>query len=251
MMIDPKAAQDPEHTRLTQLVGALLRLRGDTLNGLAKATDIQAANLSVWLRGRQQVISSRRLAGLLHHMGVAGGRLRTDMLHVWRDHGALDDTRTVAGLLAHKQPWWLVRDEGTAMTRTRFLLGDGALIRFTLGPDLETSRNLQDVLDVAWVLDVAAPLARVPIASLQEAGAALLGIMEGHVAGIRDKEPVVSLLASMSRAHAIQPGGSEGASQGWGVLHEALLAALDEGAMPEDIAQHIKSHGSSWRPSHV
>ena len=57
------------------------QLRGETLGRIAEATGIRTANLSVWLRGKEQVISAKRLVGLLHHPGVEGGRLRTDVLH--------------------------------------------------------------------------------------------------------------------------------------------------------------------------
>ena len=82
-----------------QLAAALLRMRGETLNQAAEATEIRASNLSVWLRGRQQVISDRRVALLLKHLGVIGRELRSDMLHRWTLEGSLEDLQTVLELV--------------------------------------------------------------------------------------------------------------------------------------------------------
>lgn len=84
----------PAPEQLPALTAALIRLRGDTLGRIAEATGIRAANLSVRLRGKEQVISAKRVVGLLHHLGVEGNRLRSDMLHQWRDGGALIDSKT-------------------------------------------------------------------------------------------------------------------------------------------------------------
>lgn len=43
--------------------------------------------------------------GVLHHLGMEGGRLRTDVLHQWQDRGALDDSGLVLSLLqTNNQP---------------------------------------------------------------------------------------------------------------------------------------------------
>ena len=82
-----------------QLAAALLRLRGETLAQLSRATNIKPANLSVWMRGAQQVISERRVVMLLNELGVQGGQLRSDIVHHWRDTGDLADLRYVLRLL--------------------------------------------------------------------------------------------------------------------------------------------------------
>lgn len=86
-------------TDAPQLAAALLRLRGETLAQLSRSTNIKPANLSVWLRGAQQVISERRVVMLLNELGVKGGQLRSDIVHEWRDAGDLADLRYVLGLL--------------------------------------------------------------------------------------------------------------------------------------------------------
>lgn len=86
-------------TDAPQLAAALLRLRGETLAQLSRATNIKPANLSVWMRGAQQVISERRVVMLLNELGVQGGQLRSDIVHHWRDTGDLADLRYVLSLL--------------------------------------------------------------------------------------------------------------------------------------------------------
>ena len=77
--------------QLRAIAAALMRLRGDTLSSVGMATGIRPANLSVWLRGKEQVISAKRVATLMYHLGLEGSSLRADILHQWRDAGALDD----------------------------------------------------------------------------------------------------------------------------------------------------------------
>lgn len=81
------------------VAAALINLRGDTLGSISKATDIRVANLSVWLRGKEQVISQKRVVALLDHLGVRGGKLRSDILHQWVVKGALDDLQKVLDAL--------------------------------------------------------------------------------------------------------------------------------------------------------
>ena len=48
--------------------------------------------------------------GVLHHLGMEGGRLRTDVWHQWQDRGALDDSGLALSLLqTNNQPVWLWR----------------------------------------------------------------------------------------------------------------------------------------------
>ena len=92
--------------QLRAIAAALMHLRGDTLNSVGAATGIRSANLSVWLRGKEQVISAPRVAALLYHLGIEGQQLRADMLHRWRDFGALDDLKQhifdIVSLIMHK-----------------------------------------------------------------------------------------------------------------------------------------------------
>src|SRR5580765_2891353 len=78
----------PLHIEQTPaLAGQLMRLRGETMSGLSKATGIRMANISVWLRGRPQTISEPRVVMLLDHLGVRNGTLRSDVVHIWTEQG--------------------------------------------------------------------------------------------------------------------------------------------------------------------
>jgi hypothetical protein len=83
------------HDQLISLVAALMRLREETLAKVFQATGIRGANLSVWLKGKPQVISDRRVATLLDYLGVRQGRLRADVLHRWAIAESVGDLKTV------------------------------------------------------------------------------------------------------------------------------------------------------------
>ncbi len=175
--------------QLPALAAALIRLRGETLGRIAEATGIRTANLSVWLRGKEQVISAKRLVGLLHHLGVEGGRLRTDVLHPWHDRGALDDSKLVLGtLLANTQPVWLFQDEQPGLIKTRFLLAGDVLIRMEIEPGVDQALDLATVVRVDRVITTPAALAGVPIDSLASAHNVLLALAEQAAADVGDKE---------------------------------------------------------------
>lgn len=84
---------------LPVLASALIKLRGDTLSQIAVATSIRPANLSVWLRGKPQVISAQRISMLMHYLGVQGGLLRDDVLHQWSAHGTINELKTALDFL--------------------------------------------------------------------------------------------------------------------------------------------------------
>lgn len=90
---------DTEISQEARLAQLLIRLRGETLTGLEQATDIRAANLSVWLRGKPQVISAARVAQLLNHLGIQGMRLRSDIVHHWTTENGTRDIQQLLDLL--------------------------------------------------------------------------------------------------------------------------------------------------------
>ena len=81
--------------KIYEVAAALTRLRGETLSSLSVATDVRTANLSVWLRGREQVISERRVVAVMHHLGLKGNALRHDLIHKWTATGSIKDIQTV------------------------------------------------------------------------------------------------------------------------------------------------------------
>lgn len=80
------------------LAAALIELRDETLKSISDMTDIRVANLSVWLRGKEQVISERRIVSLLDYLGLVGGTLAQDRVHSWRLHSNIEQ---LTNLLRH------------------------------------------------------------------------------------------------------------------------------------------------------
>ena len=225
--------------QLPALAAALIRLRGETLGRIAEATGIRTANLSVWLRGKEQVISAKRLVGLLHHLGVEGGRLRTDVLHPWHDRGALDDSKLVLGtLLANTQPVWLFQDEQPGLIKTRFLLAGDVLIRMEIEPGVDQALDLATVVRVDRVITTPAALAGVPIDSLASAHNVLLALAEQAAADVGDEE----LLEGLIFRQAETVGSNVSSAQDWQQLEQALRRSLEAGLAPGDIASLLKGH---------
>ncbi|MDY0013239.1 MAG: hypothetical protein RBS40_10170 [Rhodocyclaceae bacterium] len=225
--------------QLPALAAALIRLRGETLGRIAEATGIRTANLSVWLRGKEQVISAKRLVGLLHHLGVEGGRLRTDVLHPWHDRGALDDSRLVLSLLqANNQPVWLFQDEQPGLIKTRFLLAGDVLIRMEIEPGVDQAPDLATVVRVDRVIATPAALAGVPINSMASARSSLLALAEQAAADVGDEELLEGLMFQLTQT----VGSNTASPQGWQQLELILRKALEAGISPGDIARLIERH---------
>ena len=225
--------------QLPALAAALIRLRGETLGRIAEATGIRTANLSVWLRGKEQVISAKRLVGLLHYLGVEGGRLRTDVLHPWQDRGALVDSRLVLSLLqANTQPVWLFQDEQPGLIKTRFLLAGDVLIRLEIEPGVDQALDLATVVRVDRVITTPEALAGVPIDSMASARSALLALAEQAAADVGDEELLEGLIFRLAET----VGSHVASAQGWQQLEQALRRALGAGLSPDDIASLLKGH---------
>lgn len=225
--------------QLPALAAALIRLRGETLGRIAEATGIRAANLSVWLRGKEQVISAKRLVGLLHHLGMEGGRLRTDVLHPWHDRGALDDSRLVLSLLqANTQPVWLFQDEQPGLIKTRFLLAGDVLIRLEIEPGVDQALDLATVVRVDRVITTPEALAGVPIDSMASACSALLALAEQAATDVGDEELLEGLMFRLTETL----GSNVTSAQGWQQLEQALRRSLEAGLAPGDIASLLKGH---------
>lgn len=225
--------------QLPALAAALVRLRGETLRRIAETTGIRTANLSVWLRGKEQVISAKRLVGLLHYLGVEGGRLRTDVLHQWQDRGALDDSKLVLSLLqANNQPVWLFQDEQPGLIKTRFLLAGDVLIRMEIEPGVEQAVDLVEAIRVDRVITTPAALAGVPVTSLEDARNVLLSLAEQAAADVGDEELLEGLMFRLTAT----VGSNIASPQGWQQLEEALRFAFNSGAQPGDIARLVDAH---------
>jgi len=225
--------------QLPALAAALIRLRGETLGRIAEATGIRTANLSVWLRGKEQVISAKRLVGLLHHLGVEGGCLRTDVLHQWQDRGALDGSKLVLGtLLGKSQPVWLFQDAQPGFIKTRFLLAGDVLICLEIEPGVDQAVDLVEAVRVDRVITTPAVLAGVPINSMASARSSLLALAELAAADVGDEELLEGLMFRLTETL----GCNVASSRGWQQLEQALCLALKAGAQPAEIAKLVDSH---------
>ncbi len=223
--------------QLPALAAALIRLRGETLGRIAEATGIRTANLSVWLRGKEQVISAKRLVGLLHHLGVEGARLRTDVLHQWQDRGSLADSKLVLGtLLADTQPVWLFQDERPGLIKTRFLFAGDILIRLEIEPGVDQVIDLVETVRVDRVVTTPAALAGVPIESIASARNVLLALAEQAAADMGDEEMLEGLMFRLTET----VGSNVSSAQGWLQLEQTLRHALESGLAPGDIARLLE-----------
>lgn len=86
------------------LAQALMTLRGETLRTIETATGIKPSNLSIWLKGKPQVISQARIALLLNYLGVNAYALRTDIIHDWRSELPVSDLESLLAHLGVKNP---------------------------------------------------------------------------------------------------------------------------------------------------
>ncbi len=223
--------------QLPALAAALIRLRGETLGRIAEATGIRTANLSVWLRGKEQVISAKRLVGLLHHLGVEGACLRTDVLHQWQDRGSLADSKLVLGtLLADTQPVWLFQDERPGLIKTRFLFAGDILIRLEVEPGVDQVIDLVETVRVDRVVTTLAALAGVPIESIASARNVLLALAEQAAADVGDEEMLEGLMFRLTET----VGSNVSSAQGWLQLEQTLRRALESGLASGDIARLLE-----------
>lgn len=226
--------------QLPILAGALLRLRGQTLTSASEVTGIRTANLSAWFKGKPQVISAARVTGLLHYLGVEGGRLRTDVVHIWADHGEWLNLRTVFNLLKEPvTPRCLYQDDQPGLTKTRFLQWGLAWIRLSVTPGPTGQSSLAALTRPDRVIKLPVPLEGIPTDSLAEVNEALTTLAEqggeevpgdnlpyGFMDRIRDGTPSAQ--------------DSEGlASISWMLLEDALRTAIRSGMNPADLANRI------------
>jgi hypothetical protein len=228
------------------VAAALIRLRGDTLSAIAAATAIRAANLSVWLRGKAHVISAKRVAGLLYHLGIEDGQLRSDILHRWHDTGLLTDTQKVFdALVASESTTWLFQDSQPALTKTRFIQAGDTWLRLQITASATAAVDLAHVTSAQRVLTFRTPLADVPTESLQAARDALLSMAEQTAIDVGDQEVLDGLMARLGELSAAELVSNTASPNGWMQLEHSLRSAIQLGVQPGVIAQLI---GDNFRP---
>lgn len=111
-------------TNAASLAAALIALRDESSRSVCAATNIKPANLSVWLRGKEQVISQKRVASLLCYLDVVGGRLARGKIHRWHVYESLDALKLVLETLLTKEQKsksLLCSDGNDAFPHTRVL----------------------------------------------------------------------------------------------------------------------------------
>lgn len=109
---------------IPKIATTLINLRSETLASISKATGIRTANLSVWLRGREQVISQRRVVELMHHLGIKGFELRTDMIHQWSARGNIAGIKQILSTTltqAQKETFMIIEDDSSGLSSYRLL----------------------------------------------------------------------------------------------------------------------------------
>ena len=90
------------------LVKDLFSLSGTTNLKLAISAGVSPPNLSSWLKHGKMMIGEDKQHRLLEALGVSGGTLRKDRVHVWNwklkelDLGPLVRTLEWAGFLSHR-----------------------------------------------------------------------------------------------------------------------------------------------------
>lgn len=234
------ASLKPE--QLPLLAGALMRLRGETLVSISKATGIRTANLSVWMKGREQVISEKRVVLLMHHLGVEGGQLRSDVLHIWSDRGQLDDLRTVSNLLlTNVTPLWLFEDEQSGLTKTCFIHAGNAWLRLELMPGTTGSRDIRDVIQWQRVLTFPLDMAGIPTNSLEAARDALLSLANDLAVDIGDEELLDGLMSRLGDEASTGMYSNTASPSEWQQLENAVRSALKAGLSPGDIGKLIST----------
>ncbi|MNN18533.1 hypothetical protein D3C81_1317450 [compost metagenome] len=225
------------------LAAALVRLRAETLAKIEAATGIRAPNLSVWLRGKQQVLSEQRAVTVLDHLGVHGTRLRTDVLHSWRIRGGLDDLKTVLGLLLddmQRKGTTLYRDNSNALRVVRLLRipqGDQqVLVWVTVEPGLAAAADLMaEDLGFGSTVISSEPLSELP-QDMAELEKALDRLHEP--CDVSDIPSFSSLSDEVSELFV--PGFTSNEPATWEVsemdrLHAELMRVLGAGVTPEQI----------------
>jgi tetratricopeptide (TPR) repeat protein len=234
--------------QIRALAHALIQLRGDTLYRIAAITHFRSSNLSVWLRGKDQVISALRQAELLRHLGVEGRHLRRDVLHQWRDAGKLEALKQVFELLGAGQNVTLYTDPyADSGPTTRFVEIDKALIQITIDPGYgESSLEITEVLQVNQIVTAERPLKDVNCLSLGAARADLLAAQTPFAPDTATNQRLESLYQQLSQTHQHLFFNAEG----WEKLTAALDKAFQNSATPSEVAGVLEKHyrGMGSRP---
>lgn len=207
------------------LAATLIELRDETLKSISDMTDIRVANLSVWLRGKEQVISERRIVSLLDYLGLVGGTLAQDRVHSWRLHSNIEQ---LTNLLSHV----LTQEE----QKQSVICCDGS----TEFPQVKFLGIWKEV-GWTWVrLQLEAGLASVP-----NVGASSIGFGNEYILPLNFKTLPVESLALLQKTllEAIPKSKNAGSVQknlDMNELQKTIEQVFERGISIKKLAEHIR-----------
>jgi len=235
---------------LPTLASALIKLRGDTLSQIAAATGIRPANLSVWLRGKPQVISAQRISVLLHFLGVQGGLLRDDVLHQWCARGTLNELKTVLNFLPEvvRKGGLIYQGCDQGMGRHYYLRFDSACVKLNTeeGPlesielnaeTLDCGRHYQVDLWLQNLADYSLDELRRQLIEIEQLDEELITLpVSGGVSVESDSLDDVPKIAAQLKLERLLS--NEDLAQ----LDSCLSALITRGVMPAEMIEALESH---------
>lgn len=131
-------------------VNALISLRDEPARSIAIGAQIKPSNLSMFLSGRPQVISQKRVVGLLGCLDIVGGNLAGGKVHRWNVHENFDALDVVLNnLLTEEQrsKSMILSDGKSSFPYTRFLAlsseAGWAWVALTVHPGIATAPFLR------------------------------------------------------------------------------------------------------------
>lgn len=226
--------------QLPIVAGALLRLRGLTLTAVSEATGIRTANLSAWLKGKPQVISSARVTALLYHLGLQGGQLRSDVVHTWADHGEWAHLRTVFALLQQPvAPRCLFLDEHPGLSQTRFLQWGDAWVRLSITPGPTGQGDLAALVKPERMIVLPVSLEGISTSAVDETRSALLTLAEQGGREIPSDELAHGFMQRVRESSVGAQSSDPIDAIGWLMLEDALRKAIKGGMSPHELAHRI------------
>lgn len=226
--------------QLPELAGALLRLRGLTLAAVFESTGIRPANLSAWLRGKPQVISSARVAALMYYLGLQGGQLRTDLVHSWADRAEWAHLRIVFTLLQEPAaPRCLFLDDHPGVSLTRFLQWGDAWVRLSITPGPSSQDDLAALVRPDRMIVLPVVLEGIPTKAVDETRSALLTLAEQGGQEIPSGELAHGFMQRLRDPYAKAFVVTSIDAIGWTMLEATLRKAIQAGMSPAELAVRI------------
>lgn len=238
---------------IPKIATTLIKLRGETLASISKATGIRTANLSVWLRGREQVISQRRVVELMHHLGIKGSELRTDIIHQWSTRGNIDDLKQILSATLNqtqKENFLIIEDDSIGLSINRLLQFENnekfGWILVKLEPSIDGSPDLNpSTLGFGKIVETSFDLKSLPT-SISEFKLAIASIYEDITKQITAND--ISLIRSVEdMLHELTSKLPNARDYRYGLdanmmaLQAELIRILKTGISPQELTSKLMS----------